>query len=166
MSAMQPCFQGTWKICCWVWWFTTSAALKRFCHRPSLSYIGANKSGVFQVVWVFHFTEAPVKVQISCNLEPCCLNKLITAPPTCMRKPFPGQETGNLFADYFIVATAPARTAILTWSKPEASYWNHELNFCLVSVFTHIALKRFDNLQALQAIKSVWRPGNNWGFNA
>ena len=27
--------------------------------------------------WAFYFNEVPVKVQISCNLEPCCLKKLI-----------------------------------------------------------------------------------------
>ena len=45
------------------------------------------------------FTELPVKVQISCNLEACRLNKIIIMNrlPACIRKPFPGRETGNLF---------------------------------------------------------------------
>ena len=42
----------------------------------SYSYCLYCKSGVLQVVWVFHFTEVPVKVQISCNLEPSLAPRL------------------------------------------------------------------------------------------
>ena len=62
--------------------------------------------------------EVPVKVQISCNLEPCRLNKLIiiTAQPASMRKPFPGRETGSLFG-----------VALATWFSEGVSWWEMEI---------------------------------------
>ena len=57
---------------------TTSAAPKHSCSGPSLSQAMIGCLSVNSI-----FTEVPVKVQISCNLEPCRLNKLIiiTARP-------------------------------------------------------------------------------------
>ena len=47
---------------------------------------------LLQVVWAFHFNEVPVKVQISCNLEPCCFKKLIIITARMHEEAIPMQD--------------------------------------------------------------------------
>ena len=42
-----------------------------------------------------HFTEVPVKVQISCNFEPCCLKKIIKKLPAARMHEEAIPRTGN-----------------------------------------------------------------------
>ena len=70
-SAMQPRFQGKWQTCCWVWRYD-------LCYSKTLLPWIIFELGNDRMLSVNSiFSEAPVKVQISCNLKPCRLSKLI-----------------------------------------------------------------------------------------
>ena len=72
--------------------FPNAAAVELGDDRMSLrEFIIASCVGV-------HFTEVPVKVQISCNLEPCCLNKIIKKLPPARMHEEAIPRTGS---DYF-----------------------------------------------------------------
>ena len=79
-SAMRPRFQGK----CMTDMLLSVMIYDLCCSKTqpwTIFELGDDRMSFRELIiaswWAFYFNEVPVKVQISCNLEPCCLKKLI-----------------------------------------------------------------------------------------